>query len=264
MTQVKQDPHAAAKATFTDGILERGAVGRALRVLEMVCQDTRPRGLSEIARETGVPKATTYRMLTALCAHGMVARWDDKYVAGQRLSELVSMPAAHQTRLSVLRATAMPFLLDLYTSLGGFVGLGVYEGRHVRYVERLHGRRLQPLLSRTKETVPACSTAIGKLLLAFERAPATWQHDDEELEAELTVIRHTGIAVDRREHAPGMLTVAAPVLGPDRRVLAGVAVGDSAARPGWNRAVAELRRTTFALTIALRRPNTDSLSPAPD
>ncbi|MEU1820305.1 IclR family transcriptional regulator [Streptomyces roseifaciens] len=264
MTQAGRDPHTPTEVrTIPEAILERGAVGRALRVLEMVCQDARPRGLSEIARGTGVPKATTYRILTALCAHGMIGRWDDKYVAGERLAELASKRVTRRNQLSVLRATAMPFLLDLYNSLGGFVGLGVHEGRQVRYVERIHGRRLQPLLSRTGETVPVSSTAIGKLLLAFEHdAQAAAWPPHEELEDELAVIRHTGIAVERQEYTSGMLTVAAPVLGPDRRVLAGVVIGDTTGRTVLKRAVGELRRTAFALTIALRRLNTDSL-PSP-
>ncbi|GGY07705.1 IclR family transcriptional regulator [Streptomyces hiroshimensis] len=245
-------------------------MGRALRVLESVCRDARPRGLSEIARETGVPKATTYRMLTALCAHGMVSRWDDKYVPGERLAELASARTAQRDQLSTLRATAMPFLLDLYASLGGFVGLGVHEGRQVRYVERIHGRRLQSLVSEVGERVPVHSTSIGKLLLAFDRdATAAVRPSHEEFEAgletELAVIRRTGIAVDRPEYTSGMLTVTAPVLGPDHRVLAGVTIGDSTGRMALNRAADELRRTAFALTVALRRFRTAPLplSPGP-
>ncbi|MGK5731261.1 IclR family transcriptional regulator [Streptomyces sp. URMC 124] len=243
-----------------EGLPERSAVGRALRVLELACRGGRPRGLSEIAREAGVPKATTYRILTALCAHGMVSRWDGKYVPGERLAELASTRVAQRDQLSVLRATAMPFLLDLYGSLGGFVGLGVHEGRQVRYVERLHGRRLQSLVSGVGERVPVHSTAIGKLLLAFDRdaqSPARPHH--EGLEAELAVIRHTGIAVGRQEGPSGMLTVTAPVLGPDHRVLAGLTIGDSKSRLVLNRAADELRRTAFALTVALRRPRTGPL-----
>ncbi|WP_424891625.1 IclR family transcriptional regulator [Streptomyces sp. XH2] len=238
-------------------------MGRALRVLESVCRDARPRGLSEIARETGVPKATTYRMLTELCAHGMVSRWDDKYVPGERLAVLASARAAQRDQLSTLRATAMPFLLDLYTSLGGFVGLGVPEGRQVRYVERIHGRRLQSLVSEAGERVPVHSTSIGKLLLAFDRDAPPARPPHEELEAELAVIRRTGIAVDRPEHASGMLTVTAPVLGPDHRVLAGVTIGDSTGRTALNRAADELRRTAFALTVALRRFRTAPLPRSP-
>ncbi|WP_449475353.1 IclR family transcriptional regulator [Streptomyces abikoensis] len=235
-------------------------MGRALRVLELVCRGGRPRGLSEIAREAGVPKATTYRLLTALCAHGVVSRRDGKYVPGERLAELASRRGAQHDQLSTLRATAMPFLLDLYDSLGGFVGLAVREGRQVRYVERVHGRRLQSLVSDAGERVPVHSTAIGKLLLAFDcdAVPAA-RPGHEALEADLAVIRHTGIAVGRQEGASGMLTVSAPVLGPDHRVLAGLTIGDSTGRMAVNRAADELRRTAFALTVALRRPRTGPL-----
>jgi len=57
----------------------------------------------------------------------------------------------------------------------------------------------------------------------YRHTPATLT-DPAALAAELDAIRAAGIAFDREEHEPGIICIAAPILGPQGRVLGAVSI----------------------------------------
>ncbi|MFF0148172.1 IclR family transcriptional regulator [Amycolatopsis sulphurea] len=243
-------------------------IGRTLQVLDVVADsDTQPCGLSEIARRAGVPKATTHRLLSALCAHGLVDRWGYKYVLGERLGVLAATHPADPHQSGVLRDVAIPFLLDLHRTLGGMVYLGVLADGQVHSLERLYGHHTPHLLRRLDDNRPLPGTALGRLLLADarQRAIATTRQAgspafahraairSDGLDADLAEIRRTGVAIDHENHLPGISCAAVPVHDRGGQVLAGIAFADYTSRFPVHQAIPNLRRSARGVDVALRK-----------
>ncbi|RJQ79712.1 IclR family transcriptional regulator [Pseudonocardiaceae bacterium YIM PH 21723] len=242
-----------------------GVLAKAFAMLETLGQDGRPVGLSALSRRAGVPKSTAHRLLQEMLRQQVVERRGQDYALGRRLEELASAASGEPDDL--IRAVAMPFLVDLHGMTGGVVSFGVLQGTGVRFLERLHGHRFthSPAIGRGRP--PAHCTAIGKVLLAYEHdqrfeplfgtawLPMTPQTITTAagLENELSEIRRTGIAFDRQEFVRGLLCVASPVLAGQGRLPLALSVGDEAGRLNLTRVGTHVRRTAFAIGAALRR-----------
>lgn len=183
--------------------------------------------LAEIARRTGLPKATLHRLLAALDVLGLVERTSAGYQLGIRLFEL----GEHVPRKQKLREAALPFLQDLFEASHDTVHLAVLDGTDAVYLERIRGHRPINVASRVGGRLPAYCTGVGKALLAFNpeaamkalAMPLTARTaytitNHQVLAEELARIRQAGIAYDREENTLGIVCVAAPILIDDRAI----------------------------------------------
>ncbi|WP_228002095.1 IclR family transcriptional regulator [Nocardia australiensis] len=201
---------------------ERSVLGRAMRILESFGVEDRAVGLSELARRTGLPKATVYRISQDLTAARLLTASPEGYRLGRGLFELGMRAAAERTLLEV----AVPFLQDLYTRTGETVHLGVRDGDEVVYISKLGGHRQARSPSRVGGRMPLSCTAIGKALLAHSdpltidrilagplprRAPRTIVAPGV-LRTQLDHIVDQGVAYEYEESALGLVCLAAPIL----------------------------------------------------
>ncbi|MFI6041516.1 IclR family transcriptional regulator [Nocardia sp. NPDC051321] len=238
-------------------------VSRAARVLDLLGDQPTPVALSNIARGAGIPKTTVWRLLKILSANGLVERQEVGYIVGPRLVHIAALPEDHE----LLRASAIPFLVDLHVRTGAMVSLGVLSGSEVRYLERIYGHLAARTPSYGRTFAPAHCTAIGKILLAyahdrpFELAPpgalaaVTPRSitDIDELSAQLDAARSIGIAVNDGEFVRGVRCVASPVLDRQRhQPIAAVAIGDATSSLDVERASMQIRQTAFAVSVAVR------------
>jgi IclR family transcriptional regulator, KDG regulon repressor len=220
-------------------------------------------GVSELARRAELSKSTAFRVLGMLERNAMVERVGTKYRLGARLHELgESVYAPGQDRI---RDLLLPFLADLYEITRHTVHLASLHGTDVVYLAKLYGHRSAAAPSRIGARLPAHCTAVGKVLLAYDPAAATealsspldrlTRHsicDADALAAELMRVRQDGIAVDQEESQPGLICVAAPVLGHYGRPLAAMSVcapGGTDMRP----VTASLRRVCASASQAMSR-----------
>jgi DNA-binding IclR family transcriptional regulator len=239
-----------------------GAVEKSFVVLEAVAAAAGPLGVSELARQTGLPKSTVHRILAILVGYGLVRRGQDGYQLGRRLTAPVAQPT--DRRRMQLRERVVPYLLDLYELTHEAVQLGVLCGAEVLYLDRLYGRRSAAAAVRACAGAPAHDTAIGRVLLAYSphevqgrylsegpgrQTPAPVPEPD--LDAQLARIREQGIAIGHDEPVRGIRSVAAPVLGPERFAVAAIAVTGSPGRID-SRAVLAVRRTAYEAALAIR------------
>ena len=237
------------------------AIGKTMTVLSLLAGEVEPRGVSEIARKTKIPKSTTFRILTTLVELRVVDHRDRRYSLGYRLSSLAGTSALSHRRLHRL---LLPHLLDLYEETHGVVKLAVLDGAEVNYLNRLHGHHHVHTPSQLTLSAPAYCTAAGKALLAFTahdagladerlvaRTPATITSATE-LRAELTRIRDAGLAFDRQEYAPGVRCVAAPVLDLNRTPVAAISVAGPASRLCLDQVAASVRRIASRASRAVR------------
>lgn len=189
--------------------------------------------LSEVARRSGQPLATTHRLVAELTAWGGLARADDgAYEIGRRLWDVGTLARVERD----LRDVATPYLQDVHRTTRETVHLAVRDGLHSLYVDRLVDRTTAQVLSRAGARLPLHATAVGKVLLADAppdvvrtaladpaRVTAHTITEPGRLHRELAGVRRRGFARTAEEMTPGAWSVAVPI-GPPGEVVAALGV----------------------------------------
>jgi DNA-binding IclR family transcriptional regulator len=150
-------------------------VSRIFAVLGAFDAEHRSLTLSELARRSGQPLTTTFRLAGELVQAGALVRagagraGPREYTIGRRMWDLGLLAPVQ----SGLREIASPFLHDIYGATLATVHLAVRDGTETLYLDRLAGHASVPVVSRVGARLPLYSTGVGKVLLAF--APAEVQ-----------------------------------------------------------------------------------------
>ena len=192
-------------------------------ILETFGPDDEHLSLTEIARRSGVAKASVHRLAQELVRWGVLERRGSDYWLGMRLFEI----GQRVPRQRILRDAARPYMEDLYHATNETIHLAVLDGLEVLYLEKVsgHGQVTRP--SRVAGRMPLYCTATGKILLAFgsrrlvdevlampfERVTPYTVGAPGLLIQELTKARELGYAVEREQTRTGYLSVAIPLVG---------------------------------------------------
>lgn len=214
------------------------AAASALDVLTLLSRHLAPVPAATIARELGVPRSTTYRLLSVLIDRGFVVHLPEErtYGLGVAAFELGSAYG----RQAPLQRVARPLLTRLADTTKHNAHLAVLHGRDVLYVieERVAGR--PSLVSDVGVRLPASLTASGLAILAalpaaqvralFPSPGAFVQRHDvgptslTSLRPLLSRTRTRGYAEEMGLVTPGLASVAASVLDHTDHPVAGVAI----------------------------------------
>ncbi|HET8982287.1 MAG TPA: IclR family transcriptional regulator [Pedococcus sp.] len=214
------------------------AAAQALEVLSLLARHTQPLPAGSIARELGLPRSSTYHLLSVLRDHGFVTHLveERRYGLGVAAYELGS---AYQ-RQAPLQRIARPLLQRLVDETTHNAHLAVLHGRDVLYVieERAPGRPL--LVTDVGVRLPATLTASGLAMLAalppaqvralFPHRESLVQRDGRgatspsQLRRELAAVRQRGYAVEDSSVSEGLSSVGRAVLDHTGHPVAGVAV----------------------------------------
>lgn len=198
---------------------------RGLSLLELIADDPRGGGVTELARATGLDKGTTSRLLATLREAGYIRQdpGDRRYRVS---SKVLRLSQSYSEQLD-LRAVAHPHLLGLRDDVDETVHLGVVEGDRVTYIDKVEATRSVRLVSRVGHREPVHSTALGRAMLSALAAPERRQRLSElELtrRTERTVIgtaallelltesAERGYAVDDEENQHEVTCVAAAIV----------------------------------------------------
>jgi len=247
-----------------EAVEHRTVADRMLLILDMVAATPGEVGLTELARRTGLKKATVHRLAADLVAHKMLERGGYGYRLGLHLFELGQKVSAPRR----LRRSALPYMTDLLAATGEVVQLGVLDGTEVVYVEKLTGKYRTPAPSTVGSRLPAYCSGLGKAILAFSdeavveqvlAAPmpartSTTITDPARFRVEIEKIRESGVAYDREEGTAGILCVASAIVvdsyhGRDgHRAVAGLSIAGAAGRIQPARLASGVR--TAALSIS--------------
>ena len=240
----------------------RSVTSKVVALLDAFSPTEPELSLNELARRTGLPVSTTYRLASELVGWGGLERASGSgYRIGLRLWEIGSLAPRGET----VRDVALPFMHDLHQATGENVHLAVLEGHEALYVDKIAGRRWVSPKSRRGGRLPLHATGVGKVLLAF----APRELVDEVIAAGLTRytphtigtpghlrralsdIRRTGVAFAREEMVPGTTSVAAPIFDADRRVAAALAVVLRSSRPDLRRLAPAVRTAAISASREL-------------
>jgi len=213
-----------------------GSVDNALRLLRIFSEQRTVR-IADASRQIGVARSTAHRMIQMLQYRGFVSQDAETraYVAGP---ELIRMALAVVQKLDV-RTVAEPVMRELVEELGETVHIAELRGSDIFFVHSVETTRTLRVSARTGRTLPAYSTAQGKVLLAEldtaqlrarypgSRLPAITEktHTSRKvLEQELQRVREDGYAVNFGESEAEVSSVAVPIRDATGRTRAALAV----------------------------------------
>lgn len=242
------------------------SVNRALDLLEAFLRLGPEVGLTRIAAELGLNKATAYRLLSTLEERGYVERAAQgrSYRLGLRAFEL---GAYYQSQLQV-RQMALPYLRDMVAQTGEAAFLCVPEGDMAVCVERVEGNtQVNVFALRVGGHQPLhCGAAPRALLAGLSETeirayagrtglPASTANTIISLDTLLEDARCTreqGFAVSRDDATLGISAVGSPVFDHTGRVIASISLSGLSSRFDPSRA-AELGRLTADAARGLSR-----------
>ena len=218
------------------------AVERAVRVLSSFDREHHERGVSEIARATGLHRATTHRIVATLFNCGFLERAAD----GERYRlgfGVVKLGLGVLGRLD-FRREALPYMQQLVDRFQETCTLGIFDRGQVLFVEVLGSRRWLIASARVGGHLPMHCTASGKVLLAFlapevvepilDAPLATYTEktitSPDRLREELEVVRQRGYALNDEEFEAGLRAVSVPIRDIDGNVIAEISMPGPAER----------------------------------
>lgn len=234
MTEPRPSPPAGQRSAA--GSQSRQAASRTLQLLEAIAAAGATATLVALARATGMPQATAFRLCQKLEEEGYLTRdgGSRRYAIGSRLMRLGLDIARNSGAVSGRHA----ILSALVESVGETCNLTTLVGTEVMYLDRVETRWPLRLALEPGSRVPLHCTASGKLLLAAmgraERqallkgldlganTPRTIT-DRAALEKDLQRIARQGYSTDNEEFITGLVAVAVPIRGRDGAVFAAVA-----------------------------------------
>jgi DNA-binding IclR family transcriptional regulator len=254
----------------------RSVVGRICAILATFRAGS-GHSASEIARLTGLPTSTTYRLVCDLASWQILHRDPDGTF---RVGPALCGFEGQAWSLSSLDALAPQVLTDLCEATQRRSRLGVLLRGRVQYAEKRVGP--EPVMKLCAgATLPAHATALGKALLAYapnDTVTALVDHltvytartldSPEQLHRALRTIRLTKVAVSEGELVSSDVAVAVPVFVPGGDVVAAleVEVGDPRVefhmcRVAVTIAAAALSRELAAHTVGAERSHLHIVSP---
>lgn len=202
------------------------AAANVLAILRYVASQAGPVGASTIARDTGLPRSTTYHLLTTLLDDGFVVHLPEerKYALGVTAHEL----GTGYSRQAPLQRIARFPLAKLVSRTKRTAHLAVMHGREVIYVIEERAARQLPLVTDAGVRLPAHLTASGRAMLAsmdatqiaalypgpeaFPTRYETGVHSVAALLELLEQVRSAGYSWEQDEVTDGFSSVAVPVL----------------------------------------------------
>ena len=204
---------------------------RGLAVIRAFGAERAELTLSDVARATGLNRASARRFLHTLVELGYV-RSDGRLFALR--PKILDLGYAYLSGLS-LPEVAMPHLEQLVEQVHESSSVSVLDGDEVVYVARVPTRRIMRIAIAVGTRFPAYATSMGRVLLAgqsddwldgyFATAPLKTITpytiaDAKKLRAELSRIRRDGYALVDQELEEGLRSIAAPIRDGLGRVVA--------------------------------------------
>jgi IclR family transcriptional regulator, pca regulon regulatory protein len=214
---------------------------RGLAVIQAFSHDTPAMTLSEVARRTGISRATARRILLTLESLGFVRCDGRDFSLSPRV---LCLGWAYLSSLS-LWEIAQPFMADLADEVQETCSATTLDLPDIVLVARVPSRRILMMSLGVGSRLPAYATAMGRVLLAglsdedvaahlaaTDLEPLTHRTvtDPARLARVVGVVREQGFCLVDEELELGLRSLSVPLRGPDGRVAAALNLCAATAR----------------------------------
>lgn len=230
---------------------------RGLRVLKAFDEDHPEMTLSEVAAATSLPPAVARRCLITLVELGYVGQHERKFLLRPAV---LTIGSAFLASMQIEQAV-LPPLQGLRDQTGDSASLAVLSGTEILYVAHVSTDRRFRVAANVGTRFPFHATSLGKALAAhlpeaertglldgapFQRFTERTVTDRAPMAERLALIAARGYdsALDELDY--GIVSVAVPVFGRDRQVIAAINCSTSTTRISQD----ELVRTRLPLLRA--------------
>ncbi|HYF82625.1 MAG TPA: IclR family transcriptional regulator [Clostridia bacterium] len=144
------------------------SLDKALKLLTYFNADRRIIGLSELSRLSNIPKATVYRLISTLQAHGFISKVsilgkDNQYKLGLRFLEYGKLVSEDLE----IRKIALPYMERFRDKVNECVQLIIRDNDEAMYIEKLECTRDIRLYTRTGRRAPLFGGACPRAILTF-------------------------------------------------------------------------------------------------
>ena len=219
------------------------ALGRGLQILEAFSEQSPSLSLTEITSTVGLDKSTVFRFVYTLEKLGYLERDPEtkRYHPGLKVLRL-GFTALNSLEMGQV---AQPYLKALSAECGETTNMTVRDGKEIVYVVRNKTQQIISVNLQLGSRLPVYCTSMGKAqLIDLSRdelrdllgegpypvmGPNTIATLDT-LVTELDKVRQQGYAINDEEMAVGLRSVAAPVRGARRQVVAAINISVPSAR----------------------------------
>ncbi|SDH84050.1 IclR family transcriptional regulator [Alteribacillus bidgolensis] len=210
---------------------------RGLEVIKMFSAKKPTLSLAEIANGLGVSRTVPYRLLYTLEELGYLYQ-DNSTKRYSLTPKVLELGFSYLNGLQ-LPELSSPYLEKLRDLTGISAHMGVLDGKEIVYVSRFPSSRVSSVTINVGSRLPVYATSMGKCLLAYlpeeqmerllsesDLKPITQSTKTEkiDLRKEISVIRDQGYALSKGEFEEGIWSVACPVFGESREVIAAINV----------------------------------------
>lgn len=240
-------------------------IDRMMNILEIIRKSRSPIGVSMISKETGVAKATAFRVLQTLLQYKMVEKNDhDEYYLGS----LFIRYGEYAKRNYSIRSIAEPHLKQLAEETGESSNLGIRNENEVITILTAPGESSIMLVDLIPVSPLHCSS-MGKILLSSlskqeilsyfnegqpvkKRTVNTLTTYEEFLDFQKNYAA-TGISYDLEEYDYGLCCIAAPIFNSSGDVIAAMNLSGPLSRlkiKGLNVLERSVRKTSAAISTA--------------
>ncbi len=238
-----------------------GGLAKGLQVIESFSPEHPRQSITEVAKATGLDRATARRCLLTLHLQGY-ADYDGKFFT---LTPRVLRLGTACLATMPLPQIVQPHLDALSERVGQSSSLSILDGAEIVYVARAAQRRVMSIALMPGSRLPAYCTSMGRVLLAAlpeaeaqarlaGPLPARTPHTLTEPASILAVLarcRAEGHAVIDQEVELGLRSIAVPIRNSRGRVVAAANIGVGAFHPDVAALVAAYLPELQALQAAL-------------
>ncbi|MFC7062417.1 IclR family transcriptional regulator [Halobacillus seohaensis] len=243
------------------------SVDRAFKILDLFNEFTPELKISEISLKLGLNKSTVHSLLKTLKEHDYISQNVEtgKYSLGMKLVERSNFLMNSMD----IRSIAKQPLVELSMDTGLAVHLVILDGHTGVYIDKVDSPTAVIGYSRLGRRVPVHSSAVGKVLLAYQSEEARneilenyhyQKHTEKTIstyqafQEELTKVLENGYAIDDEENEPGITCLAIPIYDHASKVTAAVSISAPSAQFAGDHihpVISKLKQTGVAISKKL-------------
>ena len=138
------------------------SVINSFKILEAISNSSSYIGVSQLSKETSLPKTTVFRLLETLHYLGLIKQNDNQeYTLGRAFLKYIDRVKNQEDLVSV----STPFLKEFASTVGETINLGILYNNEVIYLKSIRGERFT-FRVQLLPVAPLYNSSLGKIFLS--------------------------------------------------------------------------------------------------